>query len=154
MVTIRHTQPVRRSAAHAFDVVIRHNQENHPRWEDEVLEVRPLTDGPVRVGSRSVMVRRERGRTREVVNEVVEYVDGQRVAYQHRADGGPMDFHIRFEFVPTGADTSEVRSTVTMTPHGAFVLMSPLLKLGGPRRSARISERMASVIEDTPAYAH
>ena len=49
MPTIVHTERVQRSAEHCFDVVIRHNRENHPRWEPEVLEIREVTGGPIRL---------------------------------------------------------------------------------------------------------
>ena len=148
MVTVVHTERVARSREHAFDVVIRHQAENHPRWEDEVLEVRPL-DGIDGVGHRTVMVRRERGRTRELVHRCTEYEEGRVAAYQHEGEG-PMDFAIRFAFEDDGADACTVTSTVTMTPHGALALMTPVLKLAGPRRSARISGRMREVVETTP----
>lgn len=149
MIEVIHVQPVRATAAHAFDVCIRHNVENHPRWEKEVLEVRSLDD-TVGVGHRSVMVRREGGRTREVVNECVEYVDGERAAFSNSSPS--MDFWIRFDYADTGPGTSTVTSTVRMTPKGPLRALTPLFRLGGPRRSARISASAARVIEQTPAY--
>ena len=149
-INVTLTRPVATTADHAFDVVVRHQADNHPRWEDEVVEVRPLDD-IVGVGHRSVMVRHERGRTREVVNECVEYVDGVRAAYSHV--GNDMDFWIAFDFADTAAGHSELTVTVRMTPHGFLRLMTPLFRLGAPKRSARISERTVQVIEQTPAYA-
>src|SRR6476469_6400493 len=98
MIEVVHVQQVRSTAAHAFDVLIRHNAENHPRWEREVLEVRSL-DETIGVGHRSVMVRREGGRTRDAVNECVEYVPGERAAYA--SSSRAMDFWIRFDFADT-----------------------------------------------------
>ena len=63
MIAVTVTSPVRSSAAHAFDVVVRHNVENHPRWEDEVQEVRPLDDAG-------------RGRTVAVIEEPPAYAAG------------------------------------------------------------------------------
>lgn len=151
MIDVAVSRQVQSSAAHAFDVVVRHNAENHPRWEDEVQAVRPL-DELVGVGHRSAMVRRERGRVFEVVNRCVEYVDGRRAAYEHEGDG-PMDFWIAFDFVDAGATTSTLTATVRMAPRGALRLITPLLRLGAPRRSARIVERTVAVIEETPRYA-
>lgn len=151
MIDVTLTRPVRASAAHAFDVVVRHHVENHPRWEDEVVEIRPLDD-VVGVGHRSVMVRRERGRVFEVVNRCVEYDDGRRAAYEHEGDG-PMDFWIAFDFADTGPAASTLTATVRMAPRGALRLMTPLFRLSAPRRSARIVERTVAVIEETPAYA-
>lgn len=150
MPTIVHTERVQRSAAHCFDVVIRHNRENHPRWEPEVLEIREVTGGPIRLGHRSVMVRRERGKIREVENECVEYVEGRRVAFSH--PDPQMDFDIAFDFNPVSDSETDVVATVTMQPHGALRVLTPILKLAGPRKSARISSQMRRVVESTPAY--
>jgi hypothetical protein len=150
MVTVVHTEHIARSREHAFDVVVRHQAENHPLWEDEVLEVRSLDD-IVGVGHRAVMVRREHGATRELVHRCVEYDDGRLAAFVHEGEG-PMGFAIRFAFEDQGPDGCAITVTVTMTPHGLLVLMTPLLRLGGPRRSARISRRMREVVERTPAY--
>ncbi len=150
MITVEHTVAVRASAAHAWDVMITHQAENHPRWEAEVLEVRPLDD-IVGVGHRSVMVRKEGGRVREVVNECVEYVEGQRVAYQHRDP--TMDFDIAFDYADTGPGSSALSVTVRMQPHGFLRVMTPLFRLGAPKRTARISARTVEVIEQTPLSA-
>jgi hypothetical protein len=147
MVTVVHTERVARSRERTFDAVVRHQRENHPRWEDEVLEVRSL-DEIEGVGHRTVMVRREHGRTRELVHRCTEYDDGHLAAYLHEGDG-PMDFAIRFEFGDDGSEACTVTTTVTMTPHGPMVLLTPLLKLAGPRRSARIAGRMREVVEAT-----
>src|SRR5690242_73601 len=93
--------------------------ENHPRWEDEVLEVRPLDD-IVGVGHRSVMVRQEGRKVREVVNECVAYVEGRRAAYEHHDD--LMDFGIAFEYADTEPGASTLTVTVRMQPHGLLKL--------------------------------
>ena len=146
MITVEQTAAVRASAAHAWDVMITHQPENHPRWEVEVLEVRPLDD-IVGVGHRSVMVRKEGGRVREVVNECVEYDEGRRAAYQHRDP--TMDFDIAFSYADTGPGTSELTVQVRMQPHGFLRLMTPLFRLGAPRRTPRITARTVEVIEQT-----
>jgi len=150
MVSFSITRPVHASAAHAFDVVVRHQAENHPRWEDEVLEVRPL-DTIEGAGHRSVMVRKEGRKVRERVNRCVEYVPGARAAYSH--EDPLMDFWIAFDFTPTGLQTSDLTVNVRLTPHGALRAMTPVLVLVTPRKGRRITARTVDVIEQTPAYA-
>jgi len=149
MIEITNSVQVDRSAAHAFDVAIRHQAENHPRWEREVVEVRDLDD-TVGVGHRSVMVRKEFGGTRERVNECVEYVDGRRAAYSHSDRG--TDFWIAFDFLEVAPERCEVTASVRFTPKGALRLMTPLFKRSAPRRGQRITRAMGQVIEQTPAY--
>src|SRR5689334_3200839 len=123
MIEVVHVQQVRSTAAHAFDVMIRHNVANHPRWEREVLEVRPLDD-TIGVGHRSVMARREGGRTRDVVNECVEYVTDERAAFANSSPS--MDFWIRFDFADAGPGRSTLTSTVRFGPKGLGRLLTPL----------------------------
>ena len=149
MITATVTREVASSADHAFDVVVRHQAENHPRWEKEVVEVRRV--GPESgLGARSVMVRREIGRTREVENTCVEYVDGRRAAYEHTDPG--MDFWIAFDTVPAGPSTCHVTATVRLQPRGMLRALGPVLRLGTQRRTERITARMCEVIESVPAY--
>src|SRR6476469_5852007 len=105
-----HTERIARPVAHAFDVVVTHQVENHPRWEPECLEVRPLTSGPLGVGSRQVMVRHEYGRTREVENTCLEYDEGRRITWSH--PDRQMDFVISFDFVAVDESSSDVTATV------------------------------------------
>lgn len=148
MITTTVTKEMDCSAEHVFDVVVRHQADNHPRWEREVREVRQLDEpGP---GARSVMVRHERGRTREVANTCVEYVEGRRAAYEHDEPG--MDFRIAFDLTPAGPTSCVLRVDVRMRPKGATRLMTPLFKLGIHRRSERITARMCDVVIATPAY--
>lgn len=149
MIEVTNSERASRSAAHAFDVVVRHQAENHPRWEDEVEQIRDL-DTVVGVGHRSVMVRTEYGRTREVVNECVEYVEGRRAAYLH--SDPTVDFWIAFDFVDVAPGECEVTATVRITPKRALRLLTPLFRRRAPRRGARILHRMVQVVEETPAY--
>ena len=126
-INVTLTRPVATSADHAFDVVVRHQADNHPRWEDEVVEVRPLDD-IVGVGHRSVMVRHERGRTREVVNECVEYVDGARAAYSHV--GKDLDFWIAFDFARQ-VDSLRLMLSVRELVDDLFRLVDELGCVGG-----------------------
>ncbi|WP_460792168.1 SRPBCC family protein [Nocardioides maradonensis] len=148
MVATTVTKEMSCSAEHAFDVMVRHHAENHARWEREVLEVRQLDEPGL--GARSVMVRHEHGRTREVTNTCVEYVEDRRAAYEHVEPG--MDFRIVFDLTPTGPTSCVLRVDVRMRPKGATRLMTPLLALGIHRRSERITARMCDVVIATPAY--
>lgn len=136
------------SAEHVFDVIVRHQADNHPRWEPEVLEVRQLDEPGA--GARSVMVRHEYGRTREVANTCVEYVADRRAAYEHDEPG--MRFRIAFDLTPTGPASCRLVVDVRMQPQGATRLMTPLFRLGIRRRSERITARMCEVVASTPAY--
>ncbi len=151
MIVHEHTEPVKRSAEDAFDVIGTHMYENHPRWEREVVEIRPLTPGPVGVGSRAVMVRQEFGRRSEEEYEITEFEPGRRIAASH-PDDAAMDFHITFELEPIDADSCTVRVEVRAQPKGWARMFEPVMRVAMPRRGRRITRDLVAVIEDrTPA---
>jgi hypothetical protein len=135
---------IRKPVAEVFDFVATHNYENHPRWEAEVLEIRPLTEGPIGVGSRVVMVRKDFGRVMETTHECTEFLLDRRVAF--RTIDGPMDFEIAFSFEPAPAGT-RLRVDVGAQPRGAMRLLSPVFRLRMPRVGARLSNRLREVVE-------
>jgi len=57
MAKYEETYRLKRTPAAVFDVIGTHCYENHPRWEPEVVEIRPMSPGPIGLGSRAVMVR-------------------------------------------------------------------------------------------------
>lgn len=152
MIVHEHTHRVNRSAEEAFDVIGTHMYDNHPRWEKEVVEIRPLTPGPVGVGSRAIMVRQEFGRRSEEEYEITEFVPGRRIAAQH-PDDAVMDFQISFDLEPIDADSCTVRVEVRAQPHGWARLLEPVMRIAMPRRGERITRDLVGVIESQSARA-
>src|SRR5215831_11408729 len=101
MIRYEIQEHIRRSPATVFDFVAIHQVENHPRWEDEVVEVR--RPGPLAVGQRGVMVRQEGKRRREVPFEVTEVVPDRRVRFRSGSGGFSLD--LTFDFEPRGDET-------------------------------------------------
>ena len=147
MIRWQGARSVRASAHEAFDVIGTNVIANHPRWEKEVLSIRQLTPGPIRTGTRAVMVRKEMGRVRESEYEVTEFVPGKSIAFTHPQDA--LDFMLRFELRPIDDATCDLTVDVSAQPKGALRLMEPLMRLGFGRRSRRITQAMVAVIEAT-----
>jgi hypothetical protein len=147
-VTVR----IRRPAAVVFDAIEGHAWRNDPAWEPEVLEVRPEETGPLRLGSRATMVRKESGRVSSTTFEIVALDPPHRLAARHL--DGPMGFAIDFAVRPVDDGTSDVMVTVDMTLRGPIRLLTPLFALMGPRRNALISRRMAAAIEAATVSRH
>ena len=146
MISWHRISTVHASADEAFEIIGTNVTVNHPRWEKEVQSIRTLTPGPVRVGTRAVMVRKEMGRIRESEYEVTEFAPGTSIAFRHPQDG--LDFAVRFQLTPIDSTTCELTVDVTAQPKGALRIMAPLMRLGFPRRSAHITDAMIAVIED------
>jgi ketosteroid isomerase-like protein len=145
MIRWHRTSTIHASADEAFDVIGTHVIENHPRWEEEVLTVRKLTADPVGLGTRAVVVRKEMGRVRESEYEVAEFVPGKVIAFVHPNDS--LGFTLRFELTPVGAAECELAVDVAADPRGVLRIAMPMLRLGLPRRSRRITDAMIAVIE-------
>ena len=145
MLEYRATFRVARTPAEVFDVIGTRCYENHPRWEPEVIEIRPLIPGPIGLGSRAVMVRRELGRRSEATYEVTVFEPGCRIAFRHL--DGPMGFELSFDLRPAGASDTDLEVCVRMQPMGALRLLSPLLAFQLPGRSERITRRMIALVE-------
>ena len=145
MITWRRTSKVEASADEAFDVIGTNVHVNHQRWEREVQAVHKLTPGPVAAGTRAVMVRKEMGQVRESEYVVSEFVSGRSIAFTHPQDA--VAFWLRFELTPVDDQSCELTAEVSAQPKGALRLMEPLMRLGFPRRSRRITDAMVTVIE-------
>ncbi|WP_139418170.1 SRPBCC family protein [Agromyces laixinhei] len=151
MITYTKTRRIERSAEAAFDVIGTHVFDNHPKWEPEVLEIRRLDDGPVGVGSRAVMVRSERGRVSETEYSVTEFSPPTRIAFDH--PGSSLGFALETSILPVTATSCDITTRVTMQPRGWVRLLTPLLRLGTPRRGDRLTASQAKVIERTASAA-
>ena len=54
---------------------------NYPRWSPEVIELRKLSEGPVRVGSLLRQVRVDHGHKSESTFKVTDYLTNRRLAF-------------------------------------------------------------------------
>jgi hypothetical protein len=140
-VTVR----IRRPSDVVFESLVSHTWRNEPAWEPEVLEVRPQGDGPLALGSRVLMVRRESGKVFETTYEVTAFDPPRRITARHL--DGPMGFVIDFSVEPVDPGNADVTVGVDIRLHGPMRLMTPLFAIMGPRRNARISRQMVVAIE-------
>jgi hypothetical protein len=148
MVAYEARRRVGRPPDAAFDVIGTHVYENHPSWESEVVEIRPLTEPPVRVGSRAIMVRREYGRRTEVPYEVTEFEQDRKIAFRHIS--GQMDFDIAFFLAPAADGNSDLVVKIRATPKGVFRLLTPIVARNLPKTSERITSQMVALVESRP----
>ena len=105
-----------------------------PEWQEGMLEVRKMTDGPLRVGTRFEFVRKLMGRK---VDGAVEFV-----AYKPNSEarwtliGGPMPGQASYLLESTPEGTN-VTNTVELHPSG-------LSRLAGPFIAASIRRQMSA----------
>lgn len=149
MPTYEATYRLDRTPAEVFDVIGTHCYENHPRWEREVVEIRPLTPGPIGLGSRAIMIREEFGRRSETEYEVTAFESARRIAFRHPQ--ASILFELGFDLRAAGASATDLTVHVRMEPKGALRLLSPLFALQLPRRSDRITRSMIELVEARPS---
>ena len=149
MPTFQRTYRIDRTPAEVFDVIGTNCYANHPRWEQEVVEIRPLTPGPIGLGSRAMMVRDEYGRRTETAYEVTAFEPARRIAFRHAE--GSMGFDLALDLQPAGASATDLTVHVRMQPKGLLRVVSPVLALQLPRRSDRITRSMIDLVEARPA---
>jgi len=145
----RTTYRVDRTPHEVFDVIGTNVYANHPKWEAEVVEIRPITPGPIRLGSEAVMVRHERRGRSETTYVVTAFEPDRAIAFAH--DHPAMSFAIRFEVAPSGGSTTDLTVDVRVGLKGAFKLATPLFMLQLPRQTDRISNQAIALIEGRAA---
>jgi hypothetical protein len=82
MINSQATTLVQRPVEDVYGFICVGFYENYPRWCPEVLELRPLSPGPLKVGSVARQVRRDHGRRTEATFRVVDMVEHSHVVFE------------------------------------------------------------------------
>jgi uncharacterized protein YndB with AHSA1/START domain len=135
MIVVEESIVISRTAEDVFAYVtdFRHS----PEWQATALEIRKVTDGPVRVGTRFEGIRKVMGRKMEVAVEFVAYEPSSHARWT--VTGGPMsgEASYRLESSPKG---TKVTNTIELHPRGFARLAGPLIA-AGIRRDVRAAQR-------------
>jgi hypothetical protein len=117
---------------------------NEREWIGGLQESRPLTEGPVRVGTQVERVAKFMGRRVEYVNEVTELEPGLVLAMRSVKAPFPMEITYRFENLEGGTlMTNRVRGG----PGGLAGLFSPLMAFGVKRNVSKDLQRLKAAVE-------
>jgi uncharacterized protein YndB with AHSA1/START domain len=114
------------------------------RWLGGFVEARPLTDGPIGVGTRSIDVIRDGSRVMEFETEITSYEPPHAMTVRIRASGMEAASHYRLERWPSGARTlhrQEVRY------RGVLRVIGPLVGGMVRRKMADDLRRLKEVVE-------
>ena len=135
MIVVEESIVISRTAEDVFAYVtdFRHS----PEWQATALEIRKVTDGPVRVGTRFEGIRKVMGRKMEVAVEFVAYEPSSHASWT--ITGGPMsgEASYRLESSPEG---TKVTNRIELRPSGFSRLAGPLIA-AGIRRDVRAAQR-------------
>lgn len=115
---------IQRPATEVFDFVGPNLLMNYPKWSREVVELVPLTDGPVRIGTTCRQVRIDQGRRSESTFRVTVFQLGRRVCFE----GVSNPYRCDYLFEPV-TSTSASRIIFTFELLSLDVYMRPFEKL-------------------------
>jgi len=120
----RSSVEIARPVETVYDFVVVRFFENYPRWSPEVRELRAISDGPVRLGTRGRQVRVDHGRRSETTFEVTRLEPERAVDF----DGDRQArFAIRYRFEANGAQSSTLHLEFELKQLDLF--MRPFEKL-------------------------
>jgi uncharacterized protein YndB with AHSA1/START domain len=144
MKPVEQTIAIDRPIAEVFTFVT--DQRNAPEWQAGLVEVRPLVEGPPRVGTRYSLVRQFMGRRMEAVSEYLTYEPDKLVTF--RTISGPeVEASYLFESVAGGTN---VTSRVRLRIPGVMGLFDPLIRMS-LRREMRVAlPALKALLESRP----
>jgi uncharacterized protein YndB with AHSA1/START domain len=116
------------------------------RWQPDVVESIPLTNGGVQRGTRWRVTVEEYGRRFDVETSVVDLVLNTRLVFQTRAPTA--DVQVDYRFFDHGPNT-RVDLATTLKPRGFMRVLFPFAKRLIQRKAASRLDLLREVIEAT-----
>jgi uncharacterized membrane protein len=147
VIKVEKSTIVRRPSDEVFAFVA--DQENAPRWQSGIVEVRRLTDGPPGVGSRHTFTRTLMGRRMTGENEYVAFEPGKRVEF--RTTSGPR--LLASYAVTTIPEGTRLTATMETDFSGVMSVAEPLVARALRRDVVAALARLTSILELGPAAA-
>lgn len=132
MITLQETIEINRPVKEVYDYVV--NVENAPKWQPAVIEVKRLTDGPIRVGTKFSEVAKMMGRRINATCEITELVPNKTFAFKGTSDG-PMEYEATYILEPNG-NATVLKITGIFRTKRFWRLLEPILK-GEVRKESR-----------------
>jgi uncharacterized protein YndB with AHSA1/START domain len=120
-----------------------------PRWIDGLRESRPMGDGTMRVGARSIEVVQAHGKSMEIISEVTA-LDPDRALSVRITYPGAGDTDMAYELTPATHGT-EVRLTVTPRYRGVARLIGRLMRRSTRKRLQANLDRLVQVVHANSA---
>jgi uncharacterized membrane protein len=122
MIKVEKTGVVDRPLEEVFAFI--GDQQNAPRWQAGLVEVKRVTEGPPGIGTKHTLVRNFMGRRLEASNEYVAYEPGKLITF--KSTSGPVAFEASYLFQSVAGGT-EVTSRIEMDAKGLVSLAEPLI---------------------------
>lgn len=126
-VQIQSEVVIDRPVEEVFDFVATNHRENHSRWDVAVSRLEPETAGPLGLGSRFTIVRRNFGREEARTFEITEWQPPRRMTMTTTAPDFEQSLKARFE--PAGESRTRHLLTGEAKVGGLRGVLAPLMKM-------------------------
>ena len=144
MIDLETTVDISRPVPEVFGFVA--DQTNAPRWQQDLHEVRRLTEGPIGVGSEHAFVRRFAGREIISKNRFVAFEENRYLEFEIPA--GWLTGRASYRTAPS-ANGTKLTSRMQFHAHGPARLFEPVLSRLLARDSRRDEGRLKALLEKT-----
>jgi uncharacterized protein YndB with AHSA1/START domain len=121
MINVEDSIIIRRPVEEVFAFVA--DQRNAPQWQDGLVEVRRITDGPIGAGTKHTAVRKFLGRRMELTNEYIKYEPNREITF---TGNGASRFEVSY-LTEVTAEGTRVTCRMQMEQGGLFGLAEPLI---------------------------
>jgi len=99
--------------------------ENYPKWSPEVVELKPLTEGPLRLGTLARQVRIDHGHRTESTFRVTDYQPNKRLGFS----GVSSPYRCSYDFVQKNSPSPSTEVAFTFELSELELFMRPFEKL-------------------------
>ena len=137
------SQRIDRSCNDVFDFIGTQHFDNHPRWDDSIVEIRRLDEGAIGVGSLAA-VRRRRASPDEVI-EVLEFDPPRRFKAQDNI--GPFLVRFTCDIEAIGPTASVLSLSSDTRASGAARLFLPVLRPVFRNQMRKSLDRIKTMVE-------
>lgn len=142
-INLRESIEIHRPVEEVYDYVV--NVENVQKWQPAVSEVKRLTAGPIRVGTKFSEVAMMMGRRIQTTCEITHLEPNSTVAWNATSDG-PMEYQTTYTFEAIGSST-RLKIAGAFRGKGLWRLLEPILKGELKKESRHELAAMKAIIE-------
>ena len=142
MFTVERRVVINRPFEEVFAFVA--DQRNAPQWQEGLVEVRLLTEGPVGIGTKHAIVRFFMGQKMEISNEYTKYEFNHKVAF--KSTSGLIPFNAAYLTEPVAEGTYLI-SMVQMQPEGLPAQVEAEMNTGLSREMEVNLGKLKSLLE-------
>ena len=121
---------------------------NATRWYANITSSKPLSPGPLALGSRIAFSAKFLGRRLDYTYEVVDYAPGER--FVMRTSDGPFAMETTYAWHDSGAGTTTMTLRNRGSPSGFAAIMAPAMEAAMRRANRKDLSRLKAVLESDP----